>query len=37
MADFMRTNEYTIPQFQKAIDAFFATGGACSTPLAVFR
>jgi protein-tyrosine phosphatase len=35
MADFMRTNEYTIPQFQRAIEAFVAAGGDRSIPLAV--
>ena len=27
MADYLRTNEYTLPQFQHAIDAFVAGGG----------
>ncbi|MGD8589147.1 MAG: tyrosine-protein phosphatase [Chromatiales bacterium] len=36
MADFMRTNEYTLPQFQPVIDAFVAAGGDRAIPLAVF-
>jgi len=36
MEDFLRTNEYTIPQFQHAIDAFVAAGGNRSIPLAIF-
>jgi protein-tyrosine phosphatase len=35
MADYMRTNEYTLPQFQHAIDAFVAGGGERSIALAV--
>ncbi len=35
MADYMRTNDYTLPQFQHAIDAFVAGGGERSIPLAV--
>jgi len=36
MADFMRTNEYTIPQFQRAIDGFVAAGGDRAIPIAIF-
>jgi protein-tyrosine phosphatase len=35
MADYMRTNDYTLPQFQHAIDAFVAGGGERSIALAV--
>jgi protein-tyrosine phosphatase len=35
MADYMRTNDYTLPQFQHAIDAFVAGGGDRSIALAV--
>lgn len=35
MADYMRTNEYTLPQFQHAIDAFVAGGGERSIAIAV--
>ena len=35
MADYMRTNDYTLPQFQNAIDAFVAGGGERSIALAV--
>jgi len=35
MADYMRTNEYTLPQFQHAIDGFVAGGGERSIALAV--
>jgi protein-tyrosine phosphatase len=35
MADYMRTNDYTLPQFQHAIDAFIAGGGERSIALAV--
>lgn len=36
MADYMRTNQYTLPQFQRAIDAFAAAGGDRSIALAIF-
>ena len=36
MADYMRTNEYTLPQFQRAIDGFAAGGGDRSIALAIF-
>jgi protein-tyrosine phosphatase len=36
MADFMRTNEYTIPQFQRAIDAFAEAGGDRDIAIAIF-
>lgn len=35
MVDYLRTNEYTLPQFQHAIDAFVAGGGERSIALAV--
>jgi protein-tyrosine phosphatase len=35
MADYMRTNDYTLPQFQHAIDAFVAGGGDRSIAMAV--
>ena len=35
MADYMRTNDYTLPQYQHAIDAFVAGGGERSIALAV--
>lgn len=35
MADYMRTNDYTLPQFEHAIDAFVAGGGERSIALAV--
>jgi protein-tyrosine phosphatase len=35
MADYMRTNDYTLPQFQHAIDAFVAGGGERSIAIAV--
>jgi protein-tyrosine phosphatase len=35
MADYMRTNDYTLRQFQHAIDAFVAGGGERSIALAV--
>ena len=35
MADYMRTNDYTLPQFQHAIDAFVAGDGERSIALAV--
>ena len=36
MADFMRSNEYTLPQFQRAIDGFVAGGGERDSPVAIF-
>ena len=36
MADYMRTNEYTLPQFQKAIDGFVAAGGDRAIAVAIF-
>jgi len=36
MADYMRTNEYTLPQFASAIDGFVAAGGERAIPEAVF-
>ena len=36
MADFMRTNEYTLPQFKPVIDEFVATGGERAIAEAVF-
>jgi protein-tyrosine phosphatase len=36
MADFMRSNEYTLPQFQHAIDSFVAGGGDRDIPVAIF-
>ena len=36
MADFMRTNDYTIPQFQRAIDAFVSAGGERAIAVAIF-
>jgi protein-tyrosine phosphatase len=36
MADYLRTNQYTLPQFQRAIDAFAAAGGNRSIALAIF-
>ena len=35
MADYMCTNEYTLPQFQHAVDAFVAGGGERSIAIAV--
>jgi protein-tyrosine phosphatase len=35
MADYLRTNDYTLPQFKHAIDAFVAGGGERSIALAV--
>jgi protein-tyrosine phosphatase len=35
LADYMRTNEYTLPQFQHAIDGFVAGGGERAIALAV--
>jgi len=36
MADYMRTNEYTLPQFKHAIDSFVAAGGNRDIAVAVF-
>jgi len=36
MADFMRTNDYTLPQFKPMIDDFAAAGGDGSIAEAVF-
>lgn len=36
MADFMRSNDYTLPQFQHAIDSFTAAGGDRNIPVAIF-
>ena len=36
MADYMRSNEYTLPQFQHAINGFVAAGGDRDIPVAVF-
>jgi protein-tyrosine phosphatase len=36
MADFMRTNDYTLPQFKQQIDDFVAAGGDRSIAEAVF-
>ena len=36
MADYMRTNDYTLPQFKKTIDEFVAAGGNRDIALAVF-
>jgi len=36
MADYMRTNEYTLPQFQKTIDEFVAAGGDRDIAVAIF-
>jgi len=36
MADYMQTNEYTLPQFQKTIDEFVAAGGDRDIAVAVF-
>ena len=36
MADYMRTNEYTLPQFQRAIDGFVGAGGDRDIAVAVF-
>jgi protein-tyrosine phosphatase len=35
MADYMRTNDYTLPQFKHAIDAFVSGGGERSIAIAV--
>jgi len=36
MADYMRTNDYTLPQFQREIDAFAAADGERGIALAIF-
>ena len=36
MADFLRSNEYTLPQFRHAIDSFVAGGGERDIPVAIF-
>jgi protein-tyrosine phosphatase len=36
MADFLRSNEYLLPQFQHAIDGFVAAGGDRDIPVAIF-
>lgn len=36
MADYMRTNDYTLPQFKREIDGFAAAGGDRSIALAIF-
>jgi len=36
IADFLRSNEYLLPQYQRAIDGFIAAGGDRTIPLAVF-
>jgi protein-tyrosine phosphatase len=36
MADYLRTNDYTIPQFKRMIDAFVAAGGDRDIAIAVF-
>jgi protein-tyrosine phosphatase len=36
MADYMRTNEYTLPQFHHTIDGFVAAGGVRDIPVAIF-
>ena len=36
MADYMRTNDYTLPQFKHAIDDFVAAGGERAIAVAVF-
>ena len=36
MPDFMRSNEYTLPQFQHAIDSFTAGGGDRNIPVSIF-
>lgn len=36
MADFMRSNDYVIPQYKHAIEGFVAAGGDRSIPLAIF-
>jgi protein-tyrosine phosphatase len=36
MEDYLRTNEYTLPQFKRTIDAFVAAGGERDIAVAVF-
>jgi len=36
MADFLRSNEYVLPQFRKDIDGFVAAGGDSTIALAIF-
>jgi protein-tyrosine phosphatase len=36
MEDFMRSNENTLPHFQRAIDSFIAAGGDRDIPVAIF-
>jgi len=36
MADYMRTNEYTLPQYQRVIDGFVAAGGERAIAEAIF-
>jgi protein-tyrosine phosphatase len=36
MADYMRTNEYTLPQSARVIDGFVAAGGDRAIPKAIF-
>lgn len=36
MADFLRSNKYTLPQFKNAIDSFAAAGGDRDIPTAIF-
>ena len=36
MDDYMRTNDYTLPQFKHAIDSFVAAGGDRDIPVAIF-
>jgi protein-tyrosine phosphatase len=36
MEDFMRSNENTLPHFQRAIDGFIAAGGDRDIPVAIF-
>ncbi|MBU1642266.1 tyrosine-protein phosphatase [bacterium] len=36
MADYMRSNDYVLPQFQHAIDSFVAAGGERDIPVAIF-
>jgi len=36
MADFMRSNDNTLPQFKHAIDSFAAAGGERDIPVAIF-
>jgi len=36
MADYMRTNDYTLPQFKHVIDDFVAAGGDRAIAVAIF-